>query len=110
MRENKGGRQKLSSPIFDSLPRFCAFLRRRWRNFAKFTDTLYANFANFANFAKFAAGGMSQIHQNLKGPRRAIDILFGVALSRLQQGTNDMCDIEEGDIIFLPYRLIQARV
>ena len=53
---------------------------------------------------------MSQIHQNLKGPRRAIDILFGVALSRLQQGANDMCAIEEGDIIFLPYPLIQARV
>ena len=107
MRENKGGRQKLSGPIFDSLPRFCAFLRRRWRNFAKFTDTLYAN---FAKFAKFAAGGISQIYQNLKGPRRAIDILFGVALSRLQQGTNDMYAIEEGDILFLPYRLIQARV
>ena len=53
---------------------------------------------------------MSQIYQNLKEPRRAIDILFGVALSRLQQGTNDMYAIEEGDIIFLPYRLIQARV
>ena len=41
---------------------------------------------------------MTQIYQNLKGPRRAIDILFGAALSRLQQGTNDMYAIEEGDI------------
>ena len=53
---------------------------------------------------------MTQIYQNLKGPRRATDILFGVALSRLQQGTNDMYAIEEGNILFLPYHLIQARV
>ena len=53
---------------------------------------------------------MTQIYQNLKGPRRAIDILFGVALSRLHHGTNDMYAIEEGDIIFLPYRLLQTRV
>ena len=73
-------------------------------------EPISGNVAIFTKFAKFAAGGMSSIYQNLKGPRRAIDILFGVALSRLQQGTNDMCAIEEGDIIFLPYRLIQARV
>ena len=53
---------------------------------------------------------MTQIYQNLKVPLRAIDILFGVALSRLQQRTNDMYVIEDGDIILLPYRLIQARI
>ena len=96
MRENGGGRQKRPSQNFDWLARCCAFLRPR--------------FANFANFAKFAAGGMTQIYQNLKVPLRAIDILFGVALSRLQQRTNDMYVIEDGDIILLPYRLIQARI
>ena len=53
---------------------------------------------------------MTQIYQNLKVPLQAIDILFGVALSRLQQRTNDMYVIEDGDIILLPYRLIQARI